>query len=1114
MSIRRLLGILLLVFAGLSGAAGIWQLSDSMQKMQAADWVVRVNHLADLTHQLNAELAMERGITAAILGQPAAASSVLRAQMFNARGRVDRQYQVFHEYLQELLAVAPQHPMANALTELEQAARQQTLLREQVDLAIVGIASAVTHREWIDALTGRIRILQNFVVVSMLPLPANPYALASVQVFRDQLFSLSEHLGQERAVLGAAIASARPLQDSDRAQLVSARMVVERASARFLEAAPYMPHDPRLEDALLQMRDHLLSDYHPLREQVFTASLAGQGYPVTPEEWYRQATTAIDQVLEVSRLISQRSPTDITSLRDSARQTLWLLAWVVLALTLLFGFTVYAVRQRLLLPLGLLERAARQVASGDLQQPVLALRDDEMGHLAHAMEQMRQSLLDDRVRRETDAERLRKLNALIDNSASAMVITDLQGNIEYVNQRFEVTTGYSPAESIGRKAGFWGSGLTARDQYQLMWQTALNGRVWEGEMINRRKDGELFWCSVSISPVIDDQGQVTHLIGAHVDISELKQIQRQLDVLRNYDELTHLPNRRLFSEYFQRVAEQQARRGGYCAVLAIGISRFKQFNDSLGREAGDQLLQRLALRLRQAAGKRDTVARFAGTDFHMLLVDLESPAVLFERVSTLLAHANRPLSIHGQDVKPALRAGCSLLAEHGRDLETLMRKAGTALHSAERRGHEQALYDESLGHDAEQRLLIENALRLAIERDQLELHYQPKVELASGRIIGVEALARWRDRTTGEWIAPDRFIAVAEESGLILVLGAWALREACRQNREWAAQGLPPLVVAVNLFAVQLQQSDLPSVVRRILAETGMPAEYLELELTESAIMEYPEQANLLLRELKSLGVKLSIDDFGTGYSSLAYLSRFPVDLLKIDRSFINALEQDSSAAAIATSIIAMAHQLGLQVIAEGVETERQLAFLQRHGCDQIQGYYFSKPLAAADLGWLLTQDRRLQMPEAVSFKRTLLMVDDDPLIQVGLQQALDGQGYRLLSCTTAREALELMACNDIQVVLADDHMPDMSGTELLARIKNLYPDTVRLMFSGYFDARRLKDAINIGSIYKYISKPWEQGHLRRCVDDAFAHHASLQRRLQQEDPSSRLHGEDGPTGG
>ncbi len=398
----------------------------------------------------------------------------------------------------------------------------------------------------------------------------------------------------------------------------------------------------------------------------------------------------------------------------------------------------------------------------------------------------------------------------------------------------------------------------------------------------------------------------------------------------------------------------------------------------------------------------------------------------------------------------------------------------------------------------EKRLTMENHLCHALERDELRLYYQPKVNLRTGLITGMEALIRWQSPELG-MVSPAEFIPLAEETGLIEPIGEWVIRTACRQNRVWQAANLTPLTVAVNVSARQFREKNLTRVVGKALRETGLAPHYLEIELTESLVMHNVEAVAAILAELKEMGISLAMDDFGTGYSSLSCLKRFPFDKLKIDQSFVREITTAPDSAAIARTVIAMAHSLNLKVIAEGVETEGQLNYLRRNDCDEMQGYYFSRPVPAADFERLLREGRRLQHSSEghVCPRKTLLIVDDEKDVAAALAAVLDTDGYHVLVATSAEQGFELMANHRVAVVLADQRMPRMSGTEFLSRVKELYPDSVRMIVSGFADFDTVTNAINCGAIYKFLFKPWKAEEIKEQVGEAFRHYESLHNTTQ-----------------
>jgi diguanylate cyclase (GGDEF)-like protein len=465
-------------------------------------------------------------------------------------------------------------------------------------------------------------------------------------------------------------------------------------------------------------------------------------------------------------------------------------------------------------------------------------------------------------------------------------------------------------------------------------------------MWQQRKDGEEFLCWIESSAVLDASGQRLHYVAVLSDITDKKRAEQELRYLANYDTLTSLPNRALLSERLSRAIVRARRQDSRIAVLFLDLDRFKDINDSLGHAAGDRILRATANRLQQTVGPQHTVARLGGDEFTVVLENLDAPEDAEKVAREIITAFEAPLDIDDhQDVSITPSIGISLYPDNAQVPTDLLKHADTAMYQAKAAGRRTYMrYTESMDVEIRRRASISAALRKVLDRNELRLVFQPRLSLPQGRITGVEALLRWTSPEYGE-IPPSQFIPLAEESGLILEIGEWALREACHTQRRWRQHGMENMSMAVNVSALQLLRGDLPQVVARVLEETGLPPDCLELELTESVIMANAAQTSETLQAFRALGVSLAIDDFGTGYSSLAYLKRLPITTLKIDKEFIGDLTRDADDEAITSTVITMAHSLGLNVVAEGVEEDAQMQFLRAHRCDEIQGYWLSPPL-------------------------------------------------------------------------------------------------------------------------------------------------------------------------
>ena len=544
---------------------------------------------------------------------------------------------------------------------------------------------------------------------------------------------------------------------------------------------------------------------------------------------------------------------------------------------------------------------------------------------------------------------LSKLSLAVEQSPNSIVITDIEGKIEYVNASFTKISGYRSDEVLGKNPRMFSAGNTAISTYDDMWDTLARGKVWEGELLNRRKDGSTYFELEKISPVCQTDGRITHYLAVKEDLTEKKAAIERIDRLANFDQLTGLPNQTQLNDLFKYAVSLAQRSGESLAVMFLDLDRFKNINDTLGHSVGDNLLMETGKRIREALREQDIVSRKGGDEFIVVLPGIDGDGAALV-ATKLLEVISSPYQFEQQELISTASIGIAIYPDDGDSLESLSKNADAAMYQVKQdmRNGFRFFTPEMHAHSI-RALQLSNALRHALARNELYLHYQPQLSIDDGHVIGAEALLRWKHPELGQ-ISPAEFIPIAEDMGMIIQIGEWVLRTATMQMKAWLDSGLPPMVMAVNLSAVQFRQADIAERITLIVDEAKLPHEYLEVELTEAVTMDDPQSAINVMNRLHEQGIRMSIDDFGTGYSSLSYLKKFKVYKLKIDQSFVRDLNEDPEDKAIVSTIINLASSLGLRTIAEGVETASQLAFLRLHGCNEVQGYFFSKPLPADQL--------------------------------------------------------------------------------------------------------------------------------------------------------------------
>lgn len=553
---------------------------------------------------------------------------------------------------------------------------------------------------------------------------------------------------------------------------------------------------------------------------------------------------------------------------------------------------------------------------------------------------------DDVTVRKRNDNRLRNMARAVEQSPISVVITDVKGMIEYVNPRFTQVTGYGYDEAIGMTPSIVKSGFTSPQQYRELWETIVSGREWRGELLNRRKNGDLFWEHISISPIRDDTGAIVRFVAVKEDVTMRKEYEKRLLYQAHYDDLTKLPNRLLSIDRLTQALARADRNREHVGVAFIDLDNFKKVNDTLGHTYGDDLLRVAARRLVGCIRASDTVGRLGGDEFLIVLPDLHDPAHALSVADKILEAFQEPFLILGHSITTTASVGLTIFPGDGREANILLRNADAAMYRAKDAGRNCCrTFHAGLNAIAMHRLRLESLLSGALDRGEIFVVYQPQVDTRTGRLVGAEALARWRNPELG-MVSPLDFVPLAEDSGLIELIGRHVLETACQQLARWRDHLPPDARVGVNVSSRQVAVPGFADIVEQALNKAGLPPHCLEIELTESLFALRVATVVETLNALRAMGVRLAVDDFGTGYSSLSYLREFPVNTVKIDRSFMIPVG-DEAADSLVRAIVTMGHSLGLQVVGEGIETAQQLEFLQQVGCDAVQGYFVSKPLPA-----------------------------------------------------------------------------------------------------------------------------------------------------------------------
>ncbi|WP_435626238.1 EAL domain-containing protein [Candidatus Ferrigenium straubiae] len=760
--------------------------------------------------------------------------------------------------------------------------------------------------------------------------------------------NLIEHLGQLRAGV-MAVMSREKIADGDKANL-------NNPKAQINEAMEHVRHDLAAVTAANPEIDSRIGKFSPELalniDEVFRLAdeiALARGARVRADRLFLKFSVPVKNGYTLLNVTNDLVKTSLNSRLE--RQYKWFylnLAFSAAGILLL----VYLVRW-----------ARNSIANGirrmELDSRKLKVANSKLGRTIGELEKA--------------GEQLQLAAQVFENSRDAITITDSRGVIIAVNEAFTAITGYAAAEILGKNPKILQSGRHDAEYYRVMWAAIRENGYWQGEIWNKRKNGEIYPEWLKITAVKNRSQHTTNYIAVFSDITDDVRAAERIQRLAYYDTLTDLPNRALLSDRLDLAIAHAKRAGFKCAVLFLDMDRFKNINDALGHSIGDQLLQSVAMRLKECVREVDTVARMGGDEFVVILDSMAETDSIMPVAKKILYSLSQPYEVEGHSIRATPSIGISVYPDDGTDHESLIMSADSAMYHAKENGRNDfRFFTPDMKTRVEEKLFIESDLRKGLELDQFVLHYQPQVDIKTGHIVGAEALVRWNHPVAG-LISPAKFIPIAEESGLIIPLGEWILNEACRQNLAWQNAGLPPVSIAINLSAVQFRQQNLCRLINDTLNNTGLAPHYLELELTEGLVMSNTESAVATLNCFKEMGVRISIDDFGTGYSSLSYLKHFPIDYLKIDQSFVRDITTNPDDAAITTAIINMAQGLNLRTIAEGVETAEQLTFLRLHSCDVVQGYYFSKPVPAAEFAEIL---RMSYLSKSVAWRGKLGVLD------------------------------------------------------------------------------------------------------------------------------------------
>lgn len=1005
----------------------------SYREYQTTHLAQKATEAGLLIQRANYYYAMERGFTAASIASRSNIPTPSPTTLRGLRGVADQAVEQALALVGTLRSKAARHPLlGNSLREFTHAHDALLQARAAAKAVTTGGPPPLTPSRWIEIATLHIRRaaqLRNAVSASITAVPVD---LRSYWVLDSWIWQLGEFAGRERAVLAAFIAAEQPIDSGALTSLGAYRRVVDSHLAQITALLADGTLDSRLRDGLKAITQNFGTRFEKVREDIYRAAPTGE-YPMNAASWLNLSTAAINSMLHASETIGNMINEELAAELNRNRLRLVL--------------SVVAVGAALALAtLGFLG-----VASG--ARRLEEARESAENHLHETRQEAA-------ARRQAES----ALRNLVEKNPVGALVVDDERHVLFANG--------SAQEMLGTDL----AGLRAAPPKLPL----LVGVKTEHAIQRPGRSGGVAELTVTDTEWDDCHAYLVMLR----DITDAKLAELSLQHLSRHDPLTGLPNHTLFMDRLEQALIRARRFVQALRIVVIDIDRFRFTNETLGHAIGDRLLRTSAERLRAAVRETDTVARIGSDQFAVLLENLadgEAAQVVLDKIAATFKATFQLLE---KEVQCTASIGFSDFPRDTGDAETLVRYADIALQSAKQSGGNTVRsFSADLHAKAASRPQLQQALAGAIARDELSLHYQPRIDLPSGQVIGMEALLRWHHPELG-FVSPAEFIPIAEESGLIVSIGDWVLHTACTQTRAWHRAGLPMVTVSVNLSALQLAQYDIVDNIAQTLDNAELPPHHLELEITESALIHNAESAADKLNRLRDLGVHCSIDDFGTGYSSLSYLRQLPIHALKVDQSFIHKVSQDTGNAAITTAVISMARDLNLRVVAEGVETEEDAAYLRQLGCNEVQGYYFARPLPTDEFAAYLAQPSAPPIgdPARDQEHRTLLIIDDDIDVVRALVRLLRNDGYNILTATEPEEAFKQLARHRTGLIISDLRMPRMSGVEFLKRCRQLHPQSARMILSGADDREAVMASINEVGIDKYLTKPWDDTKLRYAI--------------------------------